>query len=110
MAPQRPTMQRRGTQVLGAGLTLAVTVGLFAWAGLALDDWLATSPLFLCVLVLLGVVGGFLHLVKTVAPELLPFGRRGPRAPGAQGHGSRPGDPADRSDPDTSQTDRSSTR
>lgn len=59
---------------VGAGLTLAVSVGVFAYGGLWLDRQLGTKPWLLLVLVLLGIVGGMLHLVRTVAPELWPFG------------------------------------
>ncbi len=58
-----------------AGLTLAVTVGLFAYAGLWLDKRLGTAPLCLLVLVGLGMVGGMLHLIRLLAPELWPFGK-----------------------------------
>jgi F0F1-type ATP synthase assembly protein I len=64
-----------GVRVLGTGLTLAVTVGLFAFAGLWLDERLGTKPLFLLAGVLLGVVGGGLHLLRALAPEMLPFGK-----------------------------------
>ena len=56
-------------------MTLAVVVGLFAYGGLWLDDRLGTRPWFLLVGVLLGVVGGFVHLLRVFAPEMLPFGR-----------------------------------
>src|SRR5690606_36432028 len=65
----------RGTKAIGAALTLAVAVTLFGYGGHALDDRLGTSPLFLIVGVALGLVGGFIHVVAALAPELLPFGR-----------------------------------
>jgi len=69
----RPT--RAGSRAMSAGLTLAVTVGLFAYAGLWLDKYLGTAPLCLLALVGLGMVGGMLHLIRLLAPELWPFGK-----------------------------------
>ena len=68
--------------MLGAGLTLAVSVGLFAWGGHLLDGWLETTPWFLLLGLLLAVTGGFIHLFSVAAPGLLPFGRSRPRGPG----------------------------
>ena len=75
--------------MVGAGLTLAATVGLFTFGGHLLDGALGTTPLFLIVGLLLGAIGGFIHLFSVAAPGALPFGRS--RKGGA-------GDP-DRSDP-----------
>ena len=62
-----------GGQVVGAGLTLAVTVGLFAYFGLWLDKQFGTRPWMLLLLVLVGILGGMLHLIRVVAPDMLPF-------------------------------------
>ncbi|MCA8954913.1 MAG: AtpZ/AtpI family protein [Planctomycetes bacterium] len=76
---------------IGAGLTLAVVVGLFAYGGNWLDERTGLRPLFLLIGVALGFVGGMIHLVHVVAPEMLPFGRDrrsgGPRGedPGSGG-------------------------
>jgi F0F1-type ATP synthase assembly protein I len=59
-------------------LTFAVTIGLFAYGGYLLDSWLDTNPAFLIVGVFLGGLGGFLHLVRMVAPDLLPWRRKKP--------------------------------
>ena len=67
----------RGAGVVGAGTTLVGVVGLFAWGGYLLDNWLATTPLFVVVGALVGAVGGFIQFLHRVAPELLPFGRKG---------------------------------
>ena len=61
-------------RAVGAGLTLAVSVGVFAYGGLWLDRQLGTKPWLLLAMVLLGIVGGMLHLIREVAPELWPFG------------------------------------
>ena len=70
--------------MLGAGMTLVVTVGLFAFGGHLLDGWLETTPLFLLLGSLLGATGGFIHLFSVAAPGMLPFGRSrdtGPKPP-----------------------------
>jgi F0F1-type ATP synthase assembly protein I len=84
----RPTA--RGTRTLGAGLTLAVTAFLFSYGGYLLDGQLGTRPLFLILGVLLGAVGGFIHLLRVVAPEMLPFGKepKRDRRPGDDQHDS----------------------
>ncbi len=71
-----PQIGERGAGVLNAGLAWAVTVGLLAFLGHLLDGWIGTRPLFLVVGGLLGAVGGFMHFLAKVAPEMLPFGRR----------------------------------
>ncbi|MCC6671451.1 MAG: AtpZ/AtpI family protein [Planctomycetes bacterium] len=70
-----PSPTDRGARHLGAGLTLVVTVGLFTFGGHWLDARLHTSPLFLLVGLAAGFAGGLLHLLRVLAPELLPFGK-----------------------------------
>ena len=65
----------QGNRALGAGMTLAVSVGLFAYGGLWLDRQLGTKPWFLLLLVVCGIVGGMLHMIRVVAPEMWPFGK-----------------------------------
>ena len=68
--------QTRGSsRALGAGLTLAVSAGLFACCGLWLDARFGTKPLCLPVLVACGIAGGMLHLIRVLAPELWPLGK-----------------------------------
>ena len=67
--------------MLGAGMTLVGSVGLFAFGGHLLDGWLETSPLFLLLGLLLGATGGFIHLFSAVAPGMLPFGRSRAKGP-----------------------------
>lgn len=67
----RPPM---ANPAIGAGLTLAVTVGLFAYGGLWLDRQFGTKPWLMLLLVVVGIVGGMLHLIRVVAPEMWPFG------------------------------------
>ena len=69
--------EQRSTRHMGAGLTMAVVVGLFAYLGHLLDGVTDLEPLFLLLGLLLGAVGGFLHVVAVAAPEMLPFGRSG---------------------------------
>jgi F0F1-type ATP synthase assembly protein I len=75
VVPQQPPESARG---LAAGLTFAVTVALFALGGLWLDGKLGTQPWFVLLGVLLGLVGGTIHLLRVLAPSALPFGRRRP--------------------------------
>jgi hypothetical protein len=62
-------------RALGAGLTLAVSVGGFAYGGLWLDARAGTTPLFVLLGVGCGAVGGMLHLIRVLAPEMWPFGK-----------------------------------
>jgi len=84
-----PRQPSSGTRALGAGLTLAASVGLFAYGGLWLDGRLGSKPLFLLVGVGCGIVGGILHLIRVLAPELWPFGRSR-RNGGPPGHRKSP--------------------
>lgn len=52
---------------------MAVSVGLFAYGGYWLDQRWGLVPLFTLLGVLLGFCGGLIHLLRVVAPELLPF-------------------------------------
>ena len=55
---------------------MAVSVGLFSYGGHLLDQKLGSSPTFLILGLAIGSIGGFLHLVYVVAPDLLPFGKK----------------------------------
>jgi F0F1-type ATP synthase assembly protein I len=74
MSKPSPT-QQGSARTLGAGLTLAVSVGLFAYGGLWLDARYGTKPWLLLLCVACGIVGGILHLIRVLAPEMWPFGR-----------------------------------
>lgn len=74
--PQKPAESSRA---LGAGLTFAVTVALFAFGGSWLDTKLATDPWLVLLGTLLGVVGGAIHLIAELAPEALGLSRRPPK-------------------------------
>ena len=71
----QPRLWDRGSEAIGAALAFAAAVALFAWGGHWLDGRFDTSPLFLILGAALGVLGGFLHLIRKLAPDLLPFGR-----------------------------------
>lgn len=70
-----PRQPRGNPRALGAGLTLAVSVALFAYGGLWLDNRFGTRPWCMLALVALGIVGGILHLIRVLAPEMWPFGK-----------------------------------
>jgi F0F1-type ATP synthase assembly protein I len=55
---------------------MVVVAGLFGYGGHLLDGVVGSRPLFVILGVVLGFVGGFIHLLSVVAPEMLPFGRR----------------------------------
>lgn len=72
--PSRPSAE--SSRALGAGLTFAVTVALFAWAGTWLDRKLSSTPWCVLACTLLGVFGGGLHLIVELAPGTFGIGRR----------------------------------
>ena len=53
-----------GTQFAGIGIQFAVSIVLFAFAGVWLDKRLGTSPIFVLVLVLGGAGLGFWSMVR----------------------------------------------
>lgn len=99
--PQKPQGQPKPAEsALGAGLTFATVIVLFTFGGRWLDGALGTSPWFLLVGILLGLVGGTIHLLVTLAPGALPFGRK----PTGHGRADAPADSAARP-PARSRTD-----
>lgn len=72
----QPRQSQSNARAIGAGMTLAVSVGLFAYGGLWLDTRFGTKPWLLLLGAGCGIVGGMLHLIRVLAPELLPFGKR----------------------------------
>lgn len=75
--PSRPSAE--SSRALGAGLTFAVTVALFAWAGSWLDQKLSSNPWCVLVCTLLGVLGGGIHLIVELAPGSFGLGRAKPK-------------------------------
>ena len=63
------------SNALSAGLTLAVSVGLFAYGGIWLDEQFGTRPWLLLLCVVVGILGGMLHMIRVLARELWPFGK-----------------------------------
>jgi F0F1-type ATP synthase assembly protein I len=55
-----------GSEFAGVGIQFAVTIVVFAFAGIWLDKRLGTSPLFVLVLVLGGAGLGFWSMVRRV--------------------------------------------
>ena len=76
-----PRLSHGSARTLGAGLTLAVAVGLFAYGGLWLDAQFGTKPWLLLLCVVFGIVGGVLHVIRVLAPELWPFGKSARKPP-----------------------------
>lgn len=48
----------------GYGITLGVSIALFAWLGLQLDSKLGTEPLFVLLGTFLGFGGGFYRMYR----------------------------------------------
>lgn len=63
------------------GVGWVLTVLLLAWGGLALDERIGTSPLFVLLGAMLGIVGGFyrLYVRLIVEPENRNREDSGPR-------------------------------
>jgi F0F1-type ATP synthase assembly protein I len=57
------------TRYAGLGVQFAVTLVLFAWAGIWLDGRLGTAPWFLIAGVFLGGTGAFLAILRAVPPS-----------------------------------------
>ena len=62
----RDTTMRDLGRFAGLGVTLAVTLCVFAWGGYALDQRLGTLPLFLLLGVAAGFLGGTISMVRKV--------------------------------------------
>ena len=65
--------ERGGADPLGASLTFVASAAAFGAVGYWLDAEFDTLPAFLLVGLLVGFVGGFIHLLAAVAPDMLPF-------------------------------------
>jgi F0F1-type ATP synthase assembly protein I len=51
----------------GLGLQLFVTIGLFGWLGYKMDKyWNDGKPLFIIIMIFLGIIGGFYQFYKAV--------------------------------------------
>ena len=54
----------------GLGLQLFITIGIFGWLGYEMDKgWNEGSPLFIIIMIFLGIVGGFYQFFKSVNKE-----------------------------------------
>lgn len=59
-------MTQRGQQYLGVGVTWAASVGLFLWLGSLVDQRVGTESVFALIGAVIGIVAGFIHLIRTV--------------------------------------------
>ena len=64
-------MTQRGQQYLGVGVTWAASVGLFLWLGTLVDRRVGTESVFALVGGLVGVVAGFIYLIRQVQQDSL---------------------------------------
>lgn len=60
-------------RVTGVGLTMGLSVGLFAYGGLWLDTQFGTKPWLLLVCVAAGILGSVLHMIYVLIPEKWPW-------------------------------------
>jgi F0F1-type ATP synthase assembly protein I len=52
------------------GFQLFVTIGLFTWLGYLMDDkWRQGKPLFLLIMMFLGMIGGFFQFYKSLPKD-----------------------------------------
>ena len=56
----------------GFGVQFAIIIGVFAFAGWKLDEWLGTEPFLLLLLLLLGFLGATVSLVKQLPTSKRP--------------------------------------
>ena len=54
-----PLAGRFGSNAVGGGMEIALTILLFVLIGLGIDTWLGTRPLFMIVLFLFAAAGSF---------------------------------------------------
>lgn len=57
---------RRSGPAVVAGYTLIAAIGLMGGMGFALDYWRGTSPLFLVIGLVLGIIVGFFELARII--------------------------------------------
>ena len=62
-------IERRYLRYAGVGLQFGVTIAIFVWVGVWLDERFGTSPLFTIGLALLGFVGAMASLIYRVQAE-----------------------------------------
>lgn len=68
--PKRLLEKRSGapleewSRYAGHGIQFAIVLGLFAFFGVKLDDWLGTEPWLLLLMLFLGFTGATVSLVK----------------------------------------------
>ncbi len=60
-------------RVTGVGLTMGLSVGLFAYGGLWLDTQFGTKPWLLLACVAAGILGSVLHMIYVLIPEKWPW-------------------------------------
>ncbi|HXY70280.1 MAG TPA: AtpZ/AtpI family protein [Gemmatimonadales bacterium] len=72
-----------GYAIVAAGFQLAFAVLLFLGAGVLVDRWLHTRPIFTVIGVLVGLAGGMYAFIARVLAES-PGGARRGRGPGGE--------------------------
>jgi F0F1-type ATP synthase assembly protein I len=66
---QSPSNKNDILRYAGLGTQLLVAIGLAVFAGLKADQWLHTSPLFICALPLLILTGIFYKLIRETGKQ-----------------------------------------
>ncbi|HXY19421.1 MAG TPA: AtpZ/AtpI family protein [Gemmatimonadales bacterium] len=72
-----------GYAIVAAGFQLAFAVLLFLGAGVLVDRWLHTRPIFTLIGVLVGLAGGMYAFIARVLAESPGAGKRGRGSRGA---------------------------
>jgi F0F1-type ATP synthase assembly protein I len=66
---QSPNNNRDILRYAGLGTQLLAAIGIGVFAGLKADQWLHTSPLFICALPLLVLTGIFYKLIRETGKQ-----------------------------------------
>jgi len=61
---------RNLAMVSSMGISVALAIGIGAWFGLTLDEWLGTKPYFFYIFLLFGIAAGFKNIYVIARREI----------------------------------------
>lgn len=70
MDQEKRDIFRNLAMVSSMGISVALAIGIGAWFGLTLDNWLNTKPYFFYIFLLLGIAAGFKNIYVIVRREI----------------------------------------